>query len=135
MITEEIARLTGTLKFNVDARSLVTFEKRLASVEGKLRAFSELANKKFNIKVSLDGNALRAQLDKAMNAKVVFKNFSADMTALATLQKNICEKLDRTPIRLNNIKINISEVLAQRAMLRQHLGNVYINAKVNLNFK
>lgn len=135
MINEEIARLTGTLKFNVDARALVTFEKRLASVEGKLRAFSELANRKFNIKVTLDAKTLRAQLDKAMNAKVVFKNFSADMTALNNLQKSICEKLDRTPIKLNNVKINISEVMAQRAMLRQHLGSVSIAAKVSLNFK
>lgn len=135
MINEEIARLTGTLKFNVDARALNTFEKRLASVEGKLRAFSELANRKFNIKVTLDSKTLRAQLDKAMNAKVVFKNFSADMNNLALLQKIICEKLDRTPIRLNNIKINISEVLAQRALLRQQLGSVSVAAKVSLNFK
>lgn len=135
MIQEEIARLTGTLKFNVDARALTVFEKRLTAVEGKLRAFSELANRKFNIKVTLDAKTLRAQLDKAMNAKVVFKNFSADITALATLQKSICEKLDRTPIRLNNIKINISEVLAQRALLRTQLGNVGILAKVSLNFK
>lgn len=135
MVTEEIARLTGRLVFQADYRTLITFEKRLASVEGKLRAFSELANRKFNIKVTLDAKTLRAQLDKAMNAKVVLKNFHVDMGALALLEKRICDKLDRTPIRLNNIKINISEVLAQRAMLRQQLGNVHIAAKVSLNFK
>jgi tape measure domain-containing protein len=135
MINEEIARLTGSLVFKADYRTLVTFEKRLASVEGKLRAFSELANKKFNIKVTLDAKTLRAQLDKAMNAKIVFRNFSVDMVALDLLQKKICDKLDRTPIKLNNIKVNISAVMAERAFLRQQLGSVSIQARVGLNYK
>ena len=135
MITEEIARLTGSLVFKADYRTLIAFEKRLASVEGKLRAFSDLANRKFNIKVTLDSKTLRAQLDKAMNAKITLKNFVADAGALALVEKRICEKLDRTPIKLSNIKINISEVLAQRAMLRQQLGNISLQTRVGLNFK
>lgn len=134
-VTEEIARLTGKLVFQADYRTLIAFEKRLTAVEGKLRAFSELANRKFNIKVTLDSKTLRAQLDKAMNTKVTLKNFQADMAALGLLEKRICEKLDRTPIRLSNIKINISEVLAQRAMLRQQLGNISLQTRVGLNFK
>lgn len=135
MVTEEIARLTGKLVFVADYRPLIAFEKRLTAVEGKLRAFSELANRKFNIKVTLDSKTLRAQLDKAMNAKVTLKNFQADMTALNLVEKRICEKLDRTPIRLNNIKINMSAVLAERAMLRQQLGNTVVMTKALINFK
>lgn len=135
MINENIATLSGSLVFKADYRTLITFEKKLSAVEAKLRAFSDLANRKFNIKVTLDGKALRAQLDKAMNAKITFRNFHVDVAALDLVRGKLALLLDRTPIKLSNIRINISEVLAQRAMLRQQLGSVSVAAKVGLNFK
>lgn len=52
MIQEEIARLTGTLKFNVDSRPLISFKKKLAGVASQLQKFGQVANKKFAVKVS-----------------------------------------------------------------------------------
>lgn len=134
-MNEEIARLTGSLVFKADYKQLEAFEKRLASVEGKLRAFGELANKKFNIKVTLDAKSLRAQLERAANAKVIFKNFSADMAAVDRMQKSISEKIGGTHINLKNVKLNISEVIGQRALLRQQLGNTALMIRVGINTK
>lgn len=134
-MNEEIARLTGSLVFKADYKQLEAFEKRLASVEGKLRAFGELANKKFNIKVTLDAKSLRAQLERAANAKVVFRNFAADTAALDKMQKTIADKIGNTHVSLKNVKLNISEVVGQRALLRQQLGNTALMIRVGINTK
>ena len=82
-ITEEIARLTGKLVFQVDNRPLMAFEKRLNSVIGQLRQLETLANKKFNIKVQLDSRTLREQLAKAASAKVTLKDVNVSQEAMA----------------------------------------------------
>lgn len=130
MIQEEIARLTGTLKFNVDNRPLLAFQNRLNKVKESLSEFSAIANKKFNVKVALDAKSLRAQLDRAANTKVVFRNFAVDVAALDVAQAHIKQKLDSTRINLKNIKINMSETIAQRAALRDTLGRVGIEVNV-----
>lgn len=132
-MTEEIARLTGSLVFKTDYKQLEAFEKRLASVEGKLRAFSELANKKFNIKVTLDAKSLRAQLERAANTKVVFKNFAVDMAAVERMRATISERIGNTHISLKNVKLNISDLVGQRALLRQQLGNTTLLIRVGIN--
>jgi tape measure domain-containing protein len=135
MIQEEIARLTGTLKFNVDARPLAAFEKKLAGVTTMLQQFGAAANKKFNIKVSLDSRTLRAQMEKAVNTKIVFKNFQASDTALLEVSKKICEKLDKTPIRLSNIKVDVADLIAQKRFMRTLLGQMQVKLPVTISMK
>lgn len=135
MIQEEIARLTGTLKFNVDARPLAAFEKKLASVTQMLQQFGVAANKKFNIKVSLDSRTLRAQLEKATNTKITFKNFSVSEEALMVVSKKICERLDKTPIRLSNIKVDVADLIAQKRFMRTLLGQMQVKLPVTISLK
>jgi tape measure domain-containing protein len=135
MIQEEIARLTGTLKLNVDNRPLIAFEKRLEKVTGMLQNFGNAANKKFSIKVSLDSRALRSQMEKAVNTKITFKNFGVSETALAETSKIICARLDNTPIRLKNIKIDISDLVAQKRLVRTMMSQLQANIPVSVNFK
>lgn len=135
MIQEEIARLTGTLKFNVDARPLAAFEKRLATVTAMLQQFGVAANKKFNIKVSLDSKTLRAQLEKATNAKITFRNFAVSEEALMVVGKKICERLDKTPIRLSNIKVDVAELVAQKRFIRTLLGQMQVKLPLMIDTK
>lgn len=135
MIQEEIARLTGTLKFNVDARPLAAFEKKLAGVTAMLQQFGVAANKKFNIKVSLDSRTLRAQMEKAVNTRIVFKNFQASDTALMELSKKICQRLDKTPIRLSNIKVDVADLIAQKRFMRTLLGQMQVKLPVTISLK
>lgn len=135
MIQENIAELVGTLKFTVDARPLVTFQKRLEKVTTMLQQFGEAANKKFAIKVSLDSRTLRAQLDKATSAKIAFKNFSVNEEALMIASKKISEKLDKTPIRLSNIKVDVAELVGQKRFIRTLLGQMQVNLPMTIKFK
>lgn len=135
MIQDEIARLTGTLKFNVDARPLAAFEKRLANVTTMLQQFGVVANKKFNIKVSLDSKTLRAQMEKAANVKVVFRNFSVSEEALAAVSKKISSRLDSAPLRLTNIKVDVAQLVAQKRFVRTLLGQMQVNLPVTVNMK
>lgn len=134
MLVEEIARLTGTLKFNVDARPLITFEKRLKSVMQQLEAFSKIANKKFNIKVALDSKTLRAQLDKAASAKVVIKNFDVDHAGITLLSEKITTKLGNAPVRLSNIRIDIGSLVEQKRLVRTLVEQVKVDLPVKLQF-
>lgn len=132
MLTEEIARLTGRLVFSVDNRPLIAFEKRLEKVTGMLRQFSDAVNKKFQIKVSLDSRTLRAQLEKAANAKVSFQNFSIDQEALNVIQTKMSEKLGNTPIRLKNVKIDVAELVAQKKFLRTSMSQMQVNLETKI---
>lgn len=135
MIQQEIARLTGTLKFNVDNRPLMAFEKRLEKVTGMLQTFGAQANKKYNIKVSLDSRSLRAQLDKAANAKIVFKHFTVDEEAISGISARLKQRLGNTPIPLKGITVNITELLEQRKVIRTTLGKMALQLPVTLRMK
>lgn len=135
MIQEEIARLTGTLKINVDNRPLAAFEKKLAGVTTMLQQFGVAANKKFNIKVSLDSRTLRAQLEKATNAKITFRNFNVSEEALMVVSKKICDRLDKTPIRLSNIKVDMADLIAQKRFMRSLLGQMQVKLPVTISLK
>lgn len=131
-ITEEIARLTGTLAFNVDLTGLHTFQAKLAGVETKLREFVALTNQRFNIKVQLDSAGLKASLDKAANSKLRFNNVSVSTEALARVVGSVTERFARMPVVLKNIKIDVSSVLAQRATMRTQLESVNVGVGVVL---
>lgn len=135
MIQQEIARLTGTLKFNVDNRPLMAFEKRLEKVTGMLQQFGAQANKKFNIKVSLDSRSLRAQLDKAANAKITFKHFTVDEDAIAGVSMKIKQRLSNVPIALRGIHVNLTDLLEQRKVIRTTLGKMALQLPVTLRMK
>jgi len=135
MIQQEIARLTGTLKFNVDNRPLMAFEKRLEKVTGMLQKFGAEANKKYNIKVSLDSRSLRAQLEKAANAKVVLKHFTVSEEAVAAISAKIKHRLGSTPIPLRGITVNLTDLLAQRNVIRTTLGKMSLQLPVTLRMK
>lgn len=135
MIQQEIARLTGTLKFNVDNRPLMAFEKRLEKVTGMLQQFGAQANKKYNIKVSLDSRSLRAQLDKAANAKITFKHFTVDEEAIAGVSMKIKQRLSNVPIALRGIHVNLTDLLEQRKVIRTTLGKMALQLPVTLRMK
>ncbi|WYV99013.1 hypothetical protein Amme3_00017 [Pseudomonas phage vB_PpuM-Amme-3] len=135
MIAQEIARLTGTLKFNVDNRPLMAFEKRLEKVTGMLQQFGAAANKKFNIKVSLDSRSLRAQLEKAANAKIVFKHFSVDEEAISGIAMKIKQRLGNTPVVLRGIQVNLTDLIEQRKVIRTTLGKMSLQLPVTLRMK
>jgi len=132
MLVEEIARLTGTLKFNVEARPLVAFEKRLNGVINLLREFSTLANKKFTVKVALDSKSLRAQIDRATNSKILLNNVDVSKEALALQGKRIQDHLNKTTIRLDNIKVDISKLVEQKRFIKTMMGQLSTELPVKL---
>lgn len=133
MLQEEIARLTGTLKFNVDARPLATFEKRLGGVMTMLRELSTLANKKFTVKVALDGRSLRAQIEKATNTKISLKNVDVSEEALRMQGKRIQDYLDKTTINLKNIKFDVSALVGQKRFIKTMMGQMSMVLPIKLN--
>ena len=135
MIVEEVARLTGTLKFNVDNRPLLAFEKKLVGVTNLLKQFGAAANKKFNIKVTLDAKSLREQLDKVTASKITFKNFSVSREALEIMSKKIADRLERTPIKLTHVKVDVAALIGQKRLLRTLLGQMTIDLPVGIRFK
>lgn len=126
-ITEEIARLTGKLVFQVDNRPLMAFEKRLAGVINMLGDLEKLANKKFNIKVQLDSRTLREQLAKASNAKVTLKDVNVSQEALTAAAKRITDKLNSTPITLSKVRVDITSLVQSKKLVRTLLGQMQIN--------
>ena len=132
MLQEEIARLTGTLKFNVDARPLQTFEKRLGGVMNMLRELSTLANKKFTVKVALDSRSLRSQIEKATNTKISLRNVDISQEALAVQGKRIQEYLNKTTINLNNVKVDISKLITQKKFVKTLLGQMDVQLPIKL---
>ena len=135
MIQEEIARLTGTLKFNVDSRPLISFEKKLAGVASQLQKFGQVANKKFAVKVSLDSKLLREQLERASSSKVTFKNFSVSQEALTAAAKRISTRLNATPIKLTHVKVDIAALVAQKSLVRTLLGQMSIQLPITLKMQ
>lgn len=127
MITEEIARLTGKLVFQVDNRPLMAFEKRLNTVISQLRTLETLANKKFNIKVQLDSRTLREQLAKTATAKVTLKDVDVSHEALAMAAKRITDKLSSTPITLNKVRVDIASLIETKKLVRTLLGQMQIS--------
>ncbi|UAV84545.1 putative membrane protein [Pseudomonas phage PHB09] len=132
-LTEEIARLTGTLKFNVEARPLVAFEKRLNGVLGMLRELSTLANKKFTVKVSLDSRSLRAQIERATKTKISLTNVDISQEVLAQQGRRIQEHLNKTTISLTNIKVDISKLVEQKRLIRTMMGQMSLSLPIKMN--
>lgn len=132
MLQEEIARLTGTLKFNVDARPLATFEKRLGGVMNMLRELSTLANKKFTVKVALDSRSLRAQIEKATKTKISLTNVDISNEALALQGKRIQDHLNKTTINLANVRVDINKLVEQKRFVRTLLGQMDVKVPVKL---
>lgn len=132
-LTEEIARLTGTLKFNVEARPLVAFEKRLNGVLGMLRELSTLANKKFTVKVALDSRSLRSQIEKATKTKISLTNVDISQEALTRQGHRIQEYLNKTTINLTNIKVDISKLVEQKRFIRTMIGQMSLVLPIKMN--
>ena len=133
MLQEEIARLTGTLKFNVDARPLVAFEKKLGGVMTMLRELSTLANKKFTVKVALDSKSLRTQIEKATNTKISLKNVDVSEEALRMQGKRIQDHLDKTTINLKNVKFDIGTLVEQKRFIKTMMGQMSLVVPIKLN--
>lgn len=135
MLQEEIARLTGTLKFNVEARPLVAFEKRLNGVLGMLRDLSTLANKKFTVKVALDSRSLRAQIERATKTKISLTNVDISQEALAQQGRRIQEHLNKTTISLTNIKVDISKLVEQKRFIKTMIGQMSLVLPIKMNLE
>lgn len=132
MLQEEIARLTGTLKFNVEARPLVAFEKKLGGVLGMLRELSTLANKKFTVKVALDSRSLRAQIEKATNTKISLKNVDVSEEALRLQGKRIQDYLDKTTINLRNVKFDVAALIGQKRFVKTLMGQMSMELPIKV---
>lgn len=132
-MSEEIARLVGTLHFKVDLSGLQTFEAKLAGVESKLRHFSSLANKKFNVGVRLDDATLKSSMDRAAASKIRFSNVTIDKGSVDKAATTVTERLSRTPIVLSNIKIDTSKLLAQRSAMRNTVGKTVVGLDVGVH--
>lgn len=133
MLQEEIARLTGTLKFNVEARPLVAFEKKLGGVMNMLRELSTLANKKFTVKVALDSKSLRSQIERATKTKISLTNVDISQEALAHQGKRIQEYLNKTTINLNNVKVDIGKLVEQKRFIKTMMGQMDLKLPVHLD--
>ncbi|QHZ60035.1 hypothetical protein PJKIFABJ_00099 [Pseudomonas phage PE09] len=132
MLQEEIARLTGKLVFQVDNRPLATFEKKLGGVLSMLKELSTLANKKFTVKVALDGRSLRAQIDKATKTKITLSNVDISNEALHLQGKRIQDYLNKTTINLNNVKVDIGKLIEQKRFIKTLLGQMQLELPVKL---
>ncbi|UAV89673.1 tape measure protein [Pseudomonas phage COT4] len=132
MLQEEIARLTGTLKFNVEARPLVAFEKRLGGVLSMLRELSTLANKKFTVKVALDSRSLRSQIEKATNTKISLKNVDVSEEALRMQGKRIQDYLDKTTINLKNVKFDVAALIGQKRFVKTLMGQMSMELPIKV---
>lgn len=132
MLNEEIARLTGTIKFNVEARPLVAFEKKLSGVLTMLRELSTLTNKKFTVKVALDSRSLRTQIEKATNTKISLKNVDVSEEALRMQGKRIQDYLDKTTINLKNVKFDVGALVGQKRFVKTMMGQMSMDLPVNL---
>lgn len=132
MLQEEIARLTGTLKFNVEARPLVAFEKRLGGVLSMLRELSTLANKKFTVKVALDSRSLRSQIEKATNTKISLKNVDVSEEALRMQGKRIQDYLDKTTINLKNVKFDVAALVGQKRFVKTLMGQMSMELPIKV---
>jgi tape measure domain-containing protein len=132
MLNEEIARLTGTIKFNVEARPLVAFEKKLSGVLTMLRELSTLTNKKFTVKVALDSRSLRTQIEKATNTKISLKNVDVSEEALRMQGRRIQEYLDKTTINLKNVKFDVGALVGQKRFIKTMMGQMTMDLPVNV---
>lgn len=133
MLQEEIARLTGTIKLNVEARPLAAFEKRLGGVLSMLRELSTLANKKFTVKVALDSRSLRTQIEKATNTKISLKNVDVSEEALRMQGKRIQDYLDKTTINLKNVKFDVAALVGQKRFVKTLMGQMSMELPVKAN--
>lgn len=133
MLQEEIARLTGRLKFEVDNRPLVAFEKRLGGVMNMLRELSTLANKKFTVKVALDSRSLRSQIERATKTKISLTNVDISQEALAHQGRRIQEYLNKTTINLNNVKVDIGKLVEQKRFIKTMMGQMDLKLPVHLD--
>lgn len=133
MLNEEIARLTGKLKFEVDNRPLMAFEKRLGGVMGMLRELSNLANKKFTVKVALDSKSLRSQIEKATNTKISLRNVDISEEALRVQGKRIQDYLDKTTINLKNVKFDVAQLVQQKRFIKTMMGQMSMTLPVMVN--
>lgn len=134
MLNEEIARLTGTLKFNVETRPLVTVEKKLGGILSMLRELSTLANKKFTVKVALDSRSLRSQIEKATNTKISLKNVDVSEEALRMQGKRIQDYLDKTTINLKNVKFDVAALVAQKRFVKTLMGQMSMELPIKVGF-
>lgn len=133
MLQEEIARLTGRLKFEVDNRPLMAFEKRLGGVMSMLRDLSVLANKKFTVKVALDSKSLRTQIERATKTKISLTNVDISQEALNLQAKRVQEYLNKTPINLANVKVDIGKLVEQKRFVKTLMGQMSLDLPLKLN--
>jgi tape measure domain-containing protein len=132
MLQEEIARLTGTLKFNVETRPLVAVEKKLGGILSMLRELSTLANKKFTVKVALDSRSLRSQIEKATNTKISLKNVDVSEEALRMQGKRIQDYLDKTTINLKNVKFDVGQLVNQKRFIKTLMGQMSMELPIKV---
>lgn len=135
MIQQDIAQLTGRLKFVSDSRPLTGFMKKLETASQHLRNFGALAGKKYNVKVNLDSRSLRAQLEKVDNTNIVFKRFTVSEEALAAVKDKLKHRIGDTPIILKGIKVNLTDILEQRKMVRTALGKMSLELPVTVRMR
>lgn len=130
-----IATLVGKLRFEADNRPLKTFEANLDRVFKKVDSLSQLANKKIMLKVGLDTKSLTASLQVARNTKLVLKNVGVSNEALTATVAKISDKLATARIRIEDVKIPIASINAQKKLMRSLLESTTIDLPIDVKLK
>jgi tape measure domain-containing protein len=130
-----IATLVGKLRFEADNRPLKTFEANLDRVFKKVDSLSQLAGKKIMLKVGLDTKSLADNLQVARNAKLVLKNVGVSNEALTATVNKISEKLSTARIKIEDVKIPIASLNAQKKLMRSLLESTTIDLPVDVKLK
>lgn len=130
-----IATLVGKLRFEADNRPLKTFEANLDRVFKKVDSLSQLTGKKIMLKVGLDTKSLADNLQVARNAKLVLKNVGVSNEALTATVNKISEKLSTARIKIEDVKIPIASLNAQKKLMRSLLESTTIDLPVDVKLK
>lgn len=132
MLEKEIAKLYGTLQFKADYRPLLNVKKALLETEQLIKGLRSSSAKAINIKVKIDSASLKRQLRDAADAKITFRNFDTNQTALKAAQEKMAGLLGSTRIKLSNVTFNMADAKAQKALLRSMLSATTIDLPVTV---
>lgn len=130
-----IATLVGKLRFEADNRPLLTFEKNLDRVFGKVDKLGKAAGKKILLKVGIDTKSLTDNLKVARNVKIVLNNVDVSKDALSATMTKIASKLATTRIEIDQIKIPVAQLAAQKKLMRNLLESTTIDLPVDVKLR
>lgn len=131
-MTEEIARLTGRLVFEVDNKPLINFESKLGEVILKIKSLADLTKNKLTLGVSVDKKAFRDQVDGILKSKIKISNVSLDATTLKEQKTKLREYLESTKISVKNVSVSKASLSEQKLATMEALGKISVRVTPQL---